>query len=134
LIAHRVTTPSMEAAERFFGNAARIPWLVGRIGFMFAFTCYGWLLFRATSFQQIADMTAALLNPTYKLPIESLRVVLTLCAPLLLVQLLQYNTGRLEFLRERWLPLWARVIVYSILLYCVLFLGAVPQAFVYFQF
>jgi len=57
-----------------------------------------------------------------------------LCLPIIIVQIIQHRTGRLEFMRLRWLPAAGRAAVYSVLLYCAIFHGAAPQAFVYFQF
>jgi alginate O-acetyltransferase complex protein AlgI len=134
LVLHRLVSPSLNAVGKFFGDSGHVPWLCIRIAAMFIFTCYGWLLFRATSFVQIRDMTFALRSPFENLPIEALKSVLILCAPLFLVQILQFNTNRLEFLREPWLPTWVKVVIYAALIYSVLFLGATPQSFVYFQF
>lgn len=134
LVAHRLAAPALEPVTRAAAGAWRGPWLVARIAAMFIFTCYGWLLFRATSFQQIADMTAALSHPFNGLPTGILAEVIVLISPLIVVQLVQYNTERLEFTRQPWLTPTARWVLYSLMLYCVVFLGAPPQAFVYFQF
>ncbi len=134
LVGHRLAEPLLAPVTQRAQGALRLPWLAVRIGAMFALTCYGWLLFRASSFHQIAAMTQALANPFAGLPGELLAKVLVLAAPLVVVQLVQYNTGRLEFVRQPWLPRTARVAIYAAMLYCVVFLGATPQAFVYFQF
>lgn len=134
LVAHRLASPSLEPLAPAATGVWRGLWLIARITIMFAFTCYGWLLFRATSFQQIADMTGSLLHPLNGLPGDLLTKVLVLIAPLIAVQLLQYNSGHLEFTRQPWLSPTLRMAVYSLMIYCVVFLGAPPQAFVYFQF
>ncbi len=134
LVLHRLLTPALAGVARVATGYWRRPWLAGRIAVMFALTCYGWLLFRATSFHQIWAMTTALRHPLEGLPVDSLRTVLMLIAPLFMVQLIQYNTDRLEFMRQRWLPQTARVSIYSLMLYSIVFLGSTPQAFIYFQF
>lgn len=134
LIGHRLATPLLDRATVMMGGAWRTPWLIIRIASMFAMTCYGWLLFRATSFRQVVDMTFALLRPFENLPVDLLWQVLVLVAPLMLVQLIQYNSGRLEFMRIGVFSPTTRTIAYSVMLYAVVFLGAAPQSFVYFQF
>jgi alginate O-acetyltransferase complex protein AlgI len=101
---------------------------------MFQLTCYGWLLFRAKTFGQIAMMTAALVHPLAGIPWEMASHVAVLCAPVVFVQIIQYRTGQLEFMRLPWVPAAGRAAFYSVLFYCTVFHGAVPQAFVYFQF
>ena len=133
LCLHRVMTPALQRLGSLFRGWPSA-WLVARIAAMFLLTCYGWLLFRATSFAQIASMTGSLLTPLDGLPADQLKEALVLIAPLIFVQLVQYNTGRLDFLRLSWLGPSTRAAAYSALLYCVVFLGATPQAFVYFQF
>ena len=134
LVTHRLLTPALERAARFATGRLRTPWLLLRIAVMFALTCYGWLLFRAKSFGQIAHMTASLAHPLVGLPWETALQVAELSAPLVLVQVIQYRTGRLDFMRLPWIPQVARAAVYSLLVYFTVFHGAAPKAFVYFQF
>jgi len=135
LAAHRLLTPALvRVQQRVDATGLGTPWLILRIGAMFIATCYGWLLFRASSFDQVLSMTAALLDPLTDLPSDLLFRVMVLVAPLVLVQLVQYNVRRLEFWRVAWMSRTSLAVVYSALLYCILFLGASPQAFVYFQF
>jgi len=134
LIAHRSLQPVLDRMTRLMRGAWQTPWFLLRLLVMFQLTCYGWLLFRAKSFQQIDTMTAALAHPLTAIPGEKLQRVLLLCLPIVVVQIIQYRSGRLEFMRMAWLPASAKAAVYSLLFYCVVFHGAVPQAFVYFQF
>ena len=134
LIGHRLATPALRNIATLTEGALRLPWLVFRIAAMFVLTCYGWLLFRATSLQQITDMTIVLVSPFDQIPVDSMNKVLVLVAPLLVVQLIQYNYHKLEFMRQIWLTPTMGTIVYSLMAYGILFLGASPQAFVYFQF
>jgi D-alanyl-lipoteichoic acid acyltransferase DltB (MBOAT superfamily) len=132
LIGHRLAGPALDRFKPLERGPWRMPWLLVRIGVMFVFTCYGWLLFRATSAAQIGQMSLALLHPLQGLPVEVAKQVGLLSLPLVAVQLIQSLSGRLDF--HRLLPHAALASVYGAALYCVCFLGAEPQAFVYFQF
>jgi D-alanyl-lipoteichoic acid acyltransferase DltB (MBOAT superfamily) len=134
LIGHRLAGPALERIARAARGMWQAPWFLLRVFVMFQLTCYGWLLFRARSFTQIAAMTTALVHPFVGLPTETLGRVAVLCAPLVVVQIIQYRSGRLEFLRLPWVPAAGKAAVYSVLLYCTIFHGAAPRAFVYFQF
>lgn len=133
LIAHRMLSPLLPRSRGDAPAMVRRFWGGASIVVMFVFTCYGWLLFRATSFQQIVDMTAALATPFERIPLEHAMTLLKLSAPLLVVQLVQYFGSRLDFYRLP-APSPAWTVMYGAMLYCVLFLGASPQSFVYFQF
>lgn len=134
LVGHRLATPALEKVTRVARGGWQTPWFLVRLFVMFQLTCYGWLLFRARSFGQIAEMTRVLAHPLTGLPTQIVGHVAILCLPIIVIQIIQYRTGRLEFMRLPWLPAAGKTAVYSVLLYCTLFHGAVPQAFVYFQF
>ena len=134
LIGQRLAEPVLERITRLARNAWQTPWFLLRLFVMFQLTCYGWLLFRAGSFRQIASMSAALAHPLTGLPYDTLSSVALISLPVIIVQIIQYRSGRLEFMRQPWLPTTARAALYSLLLYCTIFHGAAPQAFVYFQF
>jgi len=133
LIVHRQTTPLLQRIER------RIPfpapaWVVLRTLVMFTLTVYGWLLFRATSWGQISDMTLALLTPVQHLPMADLRTVALYALPLVIVQLVQRQSGELYFMRLPFIPRWMKPMLYAGMVYAEVFLGGEPQSFVYFQF
>ena len=133
LILHRLATPALDRLESTVFRHAQCTWFVLRVVFMFVLTCYGWLLFRATSLHQVADMTASLAHGG-TVDWDQLAHVALIAAPLIGVQLLQLRSGALFFLR---LPVFVpplRVVVYSLMIYLMLFLGGEPQPFVYFQF
>jgi alginate O-acetyltransferase complex protein AlgI len=134
LVIHRIIKPYTDPLfEPKSPVLRRLLWVIGVVVF-FQFTCYGWLLFRATSFAQIANMTGSLLTPWQGFPVDSALKVLLYASPLVLVQLIQYFTKKLEFLNFGWIPAEARVAVYAAFAYFVLFRGGQPQAFIYFQF
>ena len=134
LVAHRLATPGLQIIETtVFRHAARA-WLVLRVACMFALTFYGWLLFRATSLHQVAAMTASLTRIGDGVDWSQLGLVAAIIAPLVCVQILQLTSGELMFQKLPLFPRPMRAVVYSLMLYCMLFLGGAPQAFVYFQF
>ena len=72
LVAHRILMPLFERINAAAGAGRTI--LHGlAIVVMFQLTCYGWLLFRATSFAQILSMTRALFRPWHVDPARSSR-------------------------------------------------------------
>ncbi len=99
----------------------------------FQFTCYGWLLFRATSLQQVAGMTASFFHP-WHVDWSLAAPIAAYTLPLLVIELIQYNSGRLDFLSFRWIPAELRVVAYATMAYFVVFRGGAPQSFIYFQF
>jgi D-alanyl-lipoteichoic acid acyltransferase DltB (MBOAT superfamily) len=100
----------------------------------FHLTCYGWLIFRAKSLAQLAVMTAALFHPFQLAGLDLAGRVAWFVAPLILIQMVQYFTRRLDFLGFRWITLEMRAACYAVLLYLVLFCGGPPKSFIYFQF
>ncbi|MGH9631446.1 MAG: MBOAT family O-acyltransferase [Bryobacteraceae bacterium] len=134
LILHRVLSPVLDKIFTAATPAGRAFSLVFRILFMFHLTCYGWLLFRATSFNQIWEMTLSLLQPFQVVDTAMALQIALYSAPLFLVQLIQFFSKKLHFLDFRWIPAEARVVCYSIFTYFILFRGGEQQAFIYFQF
>lgn len=111
--------------------------LVSRLiawGATLAFVCYGWLLFRAGSFDQIVRLTRALNNLACPAWFGSYVLNLTLfAAPLVAMQVWQSGKGGL--LAPLALPMWARQTLQGALLVCILlFWGKEATPFIYFQF
>ena len=101
---------------------------------MFHLTCFGWLLFRAVSTEQIISMLGALVTLSAPGPTMSGLPALAWGAGLLVaVQLWQlYKADLLALFR---LPLVARGSAYIVLLYSCYFLArGTAQQFIYFQF
>jgi alginate O-acetyltransferase complex protein AlgI len=130
---HRWMGPALLRLEGLFAFSPRIWWLV-RWSSMFALTCYGWLLFRATSLEQIGQMTSALSEGFAQLNTQSLLTVLAYASPVILVQIIQVWRQNLYFLDHRTVPGTLRVIAYTAMAYMCLFQGGSAQSFVYFQF
>lgn len=131
LVGHRLARPWLKVGEELI---PRPIWLGIRVGFMFVLTCYGWLLFRSSSLHQIVGMTRSLSAPLAGLDPTMLGKTVVFALPLLLIQYVQWSTAELNLHRLVWLPGTVKVVAYSLMLYCIVFLGGTPQSFVYFQF
>lgn len=133
-VLHRLAKPVLARAGMVVGEQSRL-WFGLRMAAMFGMTCYGWLLFRAMSLEQVVHMTGLLLSPSGPMDWQGLRQVLNLVAPLIAVQVFQWHTRDLYFTRYLLGGLAPiRVVGYSVMVYMTLFLGGQPQSFVYFQF
>lgn len=133
LVGHRLVEPALAGPGRLLARAPGLWWLL-RVAAMFMLTCYGWLLFRASSLDQVVAMTASLAQPLQGIDGDSMARVTWIILPLLLVQVIQARSGELFFMKLPSIPPSMRVVGYSIMLYLTLFLGGQPQSFVYFQF
>jgi len=133
LVVHRLWSGARRAAKPPAAGWVRLL----KIAFFFQVVCYGWLLFRARSFEQIVDLTrAALLE--WKLPAHVPAPSLPALSGLALVVALEIwqaaaAGGRAQFYRT-W-PAAARGLLYAALL-GILFMGLsnAPTQFIYFQF
>jgi hypothetical protein len=96
--------------------------------------CYGWLLFRATSFAQIVDFTRRLFTGPSGLTIPDPPIAAYLGVAFILVwDILIERTGDVRFY-QGW-PLALRAAIYAGMIYLLAF-GATTatSAFIYFQF
>jgi D-alanyl-lipoteichoic acid acyltransferase DltB (MBOAT superfamily) len=120
------------APRRFAKRVASL----ARIAFFFLFVCYGWLLFRATSLEQIIAFTGKLvgLAPSVssvmmKPPLAAIfGLVILLC-----LQFAEWVDGRRDVFR--FLPASLQGLFYAVIIFD-LFMGMsnVPAQFIYFQF
>ena len=107
---------------------------LGAAALFFLLTLYGWLLFRAQSFEQIADFTLALgtwwTDWSLAIPMITLTAYFTL--PIAVHHLLSRGKGG-----EKWAPanplMW-RISLGILILFGVIHARASGQAFIYFQF
>jgi alginate O-acetyltransferase complex protein AlgI len=134
LVLHRKLRPTADRIFRASTPFGRGVSFVVRVLLMFQFTCYGWLLFRAESFHQIRVMSYALLHPLSGFDSSLALHVIGYALPLVVIQVIQYARGKLNFLDLNWLPGEARAVIYAVSAYFVFFLGGQPKAFIYFQF
>ena len=133
LVVHRMLAPVLAGIKAADGSMRPLLHAIAVIA-MFQFTCYGWLLFRATSVAQIAKMTHALLLEPWIVDPAGLLPLLTFAAPLALVELLSLVPRRMPRFAHLQVPLELRVAGYSALAYLALFVAAPPQGFIYFKF
>lgn len=122
-------------------SAHRDPWggdhayfvVVAKMMLMFALTLVGWLIFRASSAEQIAYMLSHLSLATSGASAELGRKLLFYAAPLLVVQVYQYVTRDLLILTKLRVP--ARALVYGLLVSWIFIFGVRESLeFIYFQF
>jgi alginate O-acetyltransferase complex protein AlgI len=133
LVLHRYLKPALGKVFDWPGRIGRALAFTFLLVVFFHFTCYGWLLFRASSFAQIASMTASFFGP-WQVDWTIAKEILLFSAPLLLVQAFQFASGKLEFLSFRWVSAELRVAAYAAMFYFVAFRGGTAQSFIYFQF
>ena len=100
---------------------------------MFGLTLYGWLLFRATSLEQIGYMTVNLVNVDGLGDMGTIFRIAVFTAPLIVMQIFQYwIKDLLIFLK---LPQWSQVILYvGMILWIILEGNHSTIQFIYFQF
>lgn len=136
LCAHRFyesrVRPALRWADRVHRTKASALLVVP---LMFAFTLYGWLLFRAASFEQITNFTTSLM--TFHGGVKSIQVselgrqafyFLPMCA----FEGFLVWRGKTELVFESW---WANSLLYVLLIYLTILFGASGgDQFIYFNF
>jgi alginate O-acetyltransferase complex protein AlgI len=148
LLTHgRETLPtSVEAVSGttdLHGGAVRAPRLLPdwistplRIIVFFIFCCYGWLLFRAHSFDQIRTFTALLFGfSTGGLSVISKPTTAALLGIIVLslLQLCDYRAERLESF-QRWRPALQGLLYATLIFILIMGMSNAPVQFIYFQF
>lgn len=129
LITHRLLVPPGQ-------EPVKSPWYRHAISVvvMFHATCLGWLLFRAESLQQAADLLERILSslPTGDAAIAHLATLLGYVSILLIVQAIQ--ALRKDPLVLKSIPLTLRGMAYGLLFYLTVLHGGTSNSFIYFQF
>jgi alginate O-acetyltransferase complex protein AlgI len=120
-------------------GSAPIRWLVNLVlvVFMFHVTCYGWLLFRARSGQQIIDLSTSLVLewPRFAdpVPLYNLKSLLVFAGPLVIIQLFGLARGDDAIITR--LPKWALAAIYTLMIGLTVLFGEFgSNEFIYFQF
>ena len=112
-------------------------WRLPRMTFFFVFVCYGWLLFRANSLDQIVQFTQTLFTDFSDMNLSMKRPPFgtLLAIPVLLaIEVCQFKYDTIHFYTR--LPIFAHGALYALLV-VFLFLGLSyggSQQFIYFQF
>ena len=133
LCVHRVYAGFRRGTTKLQGLAGRLSFAV-QVVLFFQVVCYGWLLFRARSFGQIASYTAALLHPVgpVTVPTPTLPALIGLVV-LVALEAMQWISGDPRWYR-RW-PSPLRGALYAGLgLLVAMGLSNAPAQFIYFQF
>ena len=102
----------------------------------FLVTCYGWLLFRSNSIDQVIDFTSILIFNWSDLSINIKRpsLVAFLSIPMLfLYEIAEFWTRDAKFYTSVWRPLFGAFTAYAMLL-IAMGLSNEPTQFIYFQF
>jgi hypothetical protein len=103
---------------------------------MFHLTCYGWLVFRSRSVEQIVDLTAGVFRHFAPASLDVWGSALPLAlytTPLVVVHALE--AWRDDLLIVPRLPLLSRYIIYAATFYFIMLFGNFGGAeFIYFQF
>ena len=136
LCAYRAVGRSAEQAGEDDSTRSNPLSAIFATGFFFLLTCYGWLLFRAGSLEQVATFTRSLLTLqgglSWTIPKPTLAALVG-TAILVPYEFCQYFAGSPTFYRR--LPRPVRGILYAMLIFAIL-LGTSnePTQFIYFQF
>lgn len=105
-----------------------------QIALFFHVVCYGWLLFRAESMQQIVEFSHLLVTDVvFEEVLSNITKLVFFTTPLVIMQALQIKTGKMNFLLT-W-PTSIRVTFYfGIIIIALLFGKFGASEFIYFQF
>jgi D-alanyl-lipoteichoic acid acyltransferase DltB (MBOAT superfamily) len=135
LVVHRLASGWLAGARAVTTRVGRLPGAVTAL-LMFHVTCYGWLIFRARSVDQIADFswrvvagftTSADTWSTYTWPL------IAYVTPFLALHAYEYLRNDLYAVAR--LPMAARYAVYAAMFYLILLFGDFGGTqFIYFQF
>lgn len=135
LILYRVVESRSRRQTNVNADAGITRWLQAVI--YFQLTCLGWLLFRAETTSQAADLFLALFQfgpimDTQDLSPAAFRLVF-LAVPLICFQVYQFQCNRMEPW-QNW-PVTVQAVFYSILFYLIVVFGSpTTNEFIYFQF
>lgn len=134
LVTHRVASPWLAPVFAWPGKAGAFASASVRTLAMFLVTCYGWLLFRADSLDEVLRMTAKLASPFEGFDPATLETVAVYALPLFAVQAVEFRAGHLNLFNAWRIPAEIRAVCYGVITYLTLFRGGLPQSFIYFQF
>lgn len=132
LVAHRAASPWLDRIQP--RNSVDRAWWSGlRILVTFHLVCLGWLIFRASSMEQVAGMVHAIVFRPAIPPMATLILVAVAIIPLWLVQLVQYVSGDLDVIART--PWYVRSAFYTLCFYAIVLGGEFGgEQFIYFQF
>jgi len=132
LIAHRLISPWQKKFELPPGSMAKkmFGWI--RIICFFHLTCIGWLIFRAQSISQVAQMLASIFLNFGPIAGIGIKFVFLHVVILVVIQFIQYRKKNLMALYRWPIPLLAGV--QALMFYLMVWGGRTGHVFIYFQF
>ncbi|MHB2166131.1 MBOAT family O-acyltransferase [Alsobacter sp. R-9] len=125
------STPAVDGS-----NAIRIAVTVLQISVFFLFVCYGWMLFRASSFEQIVTFTAALFGAGGGSELVMSKPTSAALAGLAVIAIIEINDYRVGMANSylKW-PAVLQGMLYAAMIYIMAMgLSNEPAQFIYFQF
>ncbi|HPI03646.1 MAG TPA: MBOAT family O-acyltransferase [Candidatus Goldiibacteriota bacterium] len=133
LAAHKALKPVLERIIKDAGPVLSKTFGLFSIVFMFHLTCAGWLLFRGDSVAQITAMSGKILFEFGAVNPREIANVLCFAAPLIMVQIFQYFSGRLNAVYEAHYS-YKAAFYYICLMLILLFGSFGGKEFIYFKF
>lgn len=134
LCVHRWLQPSLDGLRASLGVLGNKAYQLISLVTFFVLTCYGWLLFRAVSFDQIADFTRVLVVPTASLGVAMPPLSALLGVPVVLVfDALAYRADS-DRPQRTWHPVFASLLHAILVVLVLMGLANSRAAFIYFQF
>jgi alginate O-acetyltransferase complex protein AlgI len=132
LVLHRVAAPWLERIQPA-DPIDRACWTGLRIVVTFHLVCFGWLIFRSHSIDQITGMIAAIVHrPAIPAAAYLIPVAVTII-PLWLFEFSQYVADDLQLIART--PWYVRSLFYTACFYAIVLAGEFGgQQFIYFQF
>jgi D-alanyl-lipoteichoic acid acyltransferase DltB (MBOAT superfamily) len=132
LVLHRAAAPWLERVKPV-DRVDRACWKALRIFVTFHLVCLGWLIFRASSLDQVMGMLRAIVGrPAIPRAAYLVPAAVTII-PLFVVQLFQYLSDDLDVISRT--PWYVRSVFYTACFYAIVLGGEFGgQQFIYFQF
>jgi alginate O-acetyltransferase complex protein AlgI len=132
LVLHRAAAPALERVQPV-DRIDRACWTGLRVFVTFHLVCLGWLIFRASSMEQVAGMLRAMIQRPAIPAAAYLVPVAAAIIPLWLVQFFQYASDDLDVIART--PWYVRSVFYTACFYAIVLGGEFGgQQFIYFQF
>jgi len=137
LIVHRLLEPLMQKTSVPRGLIAEKLWFGIKVFFFFNLVCFGWLIFRAQSLEQVAQMTLSIFtnfNIIQGIGLKGLTINLIIYTWfMLLIHFLVHKKENFYIIFK--FPIWLRTAIYLLIYFSIVIMGAPGEKeFIYFQF
>jgi len=132
LSAHRVVVPKKGVVEAKTNLLLKVI----KTGFFFAITCYGWLIFRAQSLEQVIALSSTLIVDFGNLSFGGLRprfAALFGLPVLLCIEIIENTAGGKSFYNKLRIPIWTSI--YAAMIFGLMIgMSTESGQFIYFKF